>query len=98
MARTGRAAALSRGVTAISRRVLPPRQPHADSHRSRFSYPDGKGDEIATVLYALGCRALWTGSICSPPGYSRLGGRAKLGREDSAVGLRPHNPEPRGST
>ena len=59
---------------------------------------DGNGEEIATVLYALGCRALWTASICAPAGYSRLGGRAKLRREDSAVGLRPHNPEPRGCT
>src|SRR5262249_37138380 len=57
-----------------------------------------QSDEIATVLYALGCRALWTASIYAHPGYSRLGGRAKLGREDSAVGIRPHNREPRGCT
>src|SRR5215510_3001576 len=74
----------------LMRSCSPPRHTHADSHRSRFQYPDGNGEEIATVLYALGRRAFWTASICAPPGSSRLGGGAKLGREDSAVGLRSH--------
>src|SRR5215467_3212568 len=68
--------------------------PATDSDRSCLQHPKGSCEAIASILLAMGCRALRPASVRSAQSNSRSAGSAKFGRENLKLELRPHNREP----